>query len=249
MMQPPSVSVVTVALNAAETIGATLDSVRAQSYPRIHQIVIDGGSTDATAGVVASRGAVGTVCESGPDGGLYDAMNKGVVLAGGDLVLFLNADDVLLHPRVIELAVRAIGRADPDAGVYCGGVVWMHPETGAARVWHHGRVTPCSLYRSSVPHQGAFFRRGVFDRVGGFDTGFRIVADYEWCLRALLRHGCGFEPIGTVVSVFTDGGVSSDPANKAEQQRERARARSMHFGRAASARCRAAIRLRKIIGR
>lgn len=249
MHQSPSVSIVTVTLNAAGTLGATLDSVRAQSYPSIRHIVIDGGSADGTPALVTARGAPGVVFVSEPDNGLYDAMNKGLALADGDLVLFLNADDTLLHPRAIEQAVRAIGRAGARADVYCAGVVWMYPDSGRSRVWHHGRVSRCSLYRRSLPHQGMFVRRGVFDRVGGFDTGFRIVADYEWCLRAFLRHGCVFEPIDAIVSVFADGGVSSDPGNRAEQDRERARARAMYYGKAGAARCRTLIRVKKIFGR
>lgn len=247
MVKEPRVSIVTVALNAAETIGATLDSVRLQTHRSTRQIVIDGGSTDGTVNVIGRHAASDAIVVSEPDGGLYDAMNKGIGLADGDFVLFLNAGDVLLHRDTVERALNAASERPADA--YCGGVVWVNAASGAARIWHHGRVTPCSLYRSSVPHQGMLCRREMFERVGKFDLSFRIVADYEWCLRARLRHRCLLQSIPCTIAVFADGGVSTAADRKAEQHAERARARSMYFGAAAALRCRAMIRFQKIVGR
>jgi glycosyltransferase involved in cell wall biosynthesis len=251
----PLVSVVTVCRNAEHAIGPTIASVLGQSYPRLEQIIVDGASTDGTMGVVERARAserwggdrIARVI-SEPDTGVYHAMNKGVGLASGDLLLFLNAGDTLLYPDTVAAAVGAIGRAAPG-DVYHAGVVWFDPASGRSTTKRVNRVTRRGLYRGSLPHQGMFFRRDAFARVGPYDEGFRIVGDYEWCLRAFLRHGCGFIPLDALISVYPEGGLSSgDRGDGRELRGEYERARAMHFGAWDAARCRAWIRASKILG-
>lgn len=248
----PLVSVVTVCRNAERQIGPTIASVLGQSYDRLEQIIVDGASTDGTMGIVerAAENSGGRVVRvvSEPDTGIYQAMNKGIRLASGDLVLFLNAGDSLLHPWTVASAVGAIGRA-PTGDVYHAGVVWLNTVTGRSTTRRVSRVTRAGLYRGSLPHQGMFFRRDAFMRAGLYDESFRIVGDYEWCLRAYLRHGCRFTPFDALISVYPEGGVSSgNRGGGQELRREQDRARTMHFGGWDSARCRAWVRARKILG-
>ncbi len=249
----PLVSVVTVCRNAERDIGPTIASVLGQSYPRLEQVIVDGASTDGTMGVVeraraSERGDRIARFLSEPDTGIYQAMNKGVGLASGQLILFLNAGDTLLHPDTLAAAVRAIGRA-PRGDVYHAGVVWFDADSGRSIAKRVHRVTRCGLYRGALPHQGMLFRRDAFTRVGGFDEGFRIVGDYEWCLRAFLRHGCRFTPFDALICVYLEGGLScGDRGDGRALRAEYDRARAMHFGPWDAARCRAWNRVRKILG-
>jgi len=248
----PLVSVVTVCRNAEDVIAPTLASVLGQSYARIEQVIVDGASNDGTMRVVEraaadSDGRIARVV-SEPDDGIYQAMNKGVGLACGDLILFLNAGDTLLHADTVKAAVGAIGRA-PRGDLYHAGVVWFDAGTGRSITKRMDRATRCNLYRGSLPHQGMFFRREAFARAGLYDESFRILGDYEWCLRAFLRHGCRFIPFDALISVFPEGGVSSgDRGDGRALRAEYERARSMHFGQLDAARCRAWIRVRKVLG-
>lgn len=248
----PLVSVITVCRDAQDGIGPTIASVLAQSYPRVEQIIIDGASTDGTMGVIerARDGPGGRIARvvSEPDTGVYHAMNKGIALASGGLMLFLNAGDTLLHPRAISSALGAIGRA-PAGDVYHAGVVWFDPGTGRSTTRRVARVTRCGLYRGSLPHQGMFFRADAFARVGVYDESFRIAGDYEWCLRAFFRHSRAFVPIDALISVYPEGGLSSgDRDNGTVLRAESDRAREMHFGPGDAARCRAWIKTRKMLG-
>lgn len=249
----PLVSVVTVCRNAERDIGPTIASVLGQSYPRLEQVIVDGASTDGTMGMVdraraSERGGRIARVLSEPDTGIYQAMNKGVGLASGDLILFLNAGDTLLHPDTLAAAVRSIGRA-ARGDVYHAGVVWFDADSGRSITKRVDRVTRCGLYRGALPHQGMFFRREAFARVGAFDEAFRIVGDYEWCLRAFLRHGCRFTPFDVLISVYPEGGLSSgDHGDGRPLRSEYDRARAMHFGAWDAARCRVWIRVRKILG-
>lgn len=249
----PLVSVVTVCRNAERDIGPTIASVLWQSYPRLEHVIVDGASTDGTMGVVeraraSERGDRIARILSEPDTGVYQAMNKGVGLASGELILFLNAGDTLLHTDTLAATVEAIARA-PGGDVYHAGVVWFDPRTGRTTPKGVRRVTRCGLYRGSLPHQGMVFRRGAFGKAGLYDEGFRIVGDYEWCLRAFLRHGCRFTPLYSLIAVYPEGGLSSgDRGDGRALRAEYDRARAMHFGAWDAARCRAWIRVRKIVG-
>ena len=248
MSSDARVSIITVCRNAAETIEDTLKSVRDQSCKDIEHIVIDGNSTDATGTILETYRSGLAQMLSEPDGGIYDAMNKGLGLAQGRFVLFLNADDSLVHPRVVETVLAAIDAQGDCADVYCGGVVWSCPEEGWSRARRLARINRGVLYRSSLPHQAMFVRKEAFERVGGFDTSYRILGDYEWCLRALLTHGCRFAPIDVLVSVFMQGGVSSDAGSADEFSDEHQRALRQHFSAMDLLRYRALTRAKKVLG-
>src|SRR5512139_2191450 len=118
----PLVSVVTVCYNAAGTIAATLDSVRAQTWRPLESVVVDGGSKDGTLDIVARYADVTGTVVSEPDGGIYDAMNKGIDLARGDILHFLNADDSFVDDGVIEAAL-AVFIAEPEVDLVYGDAV------------------------------------------------------------------------------------------------------------------------------
>lgn len=183
------ISVVTVCFNSAGTIRAALESVRAQTYRPIEYVVIDGGSTDGTLDAIDEFSASVDCLVSEPDGGIYDAMNKGVARASGDVVYFLNADDRVADRAVIADVAAIFDRETVDL-VY--GNVRLIGE-GGGYLKTHRRIDRRNLRFERICHQAVFARRALFARFGGFDPDYRICADHEWLLRvfhggATVRH-------------------------------------------------------------
>lgn len=179
----PFLSIVTVSLNAGATIEDTLASVHMQRlvFP-IEHICVDGGSTDLTRSIIdhwaARSGRIRRVYE--PDRGIFDAMNKGLGAAGGEYVLFLNADDFLVGPGVLANAMRDLVPGAPDnPDMILGDVVMGRP--GCRGVWRRRRV-PRALPRlrgtGLFPlHQGTFAKARLLQSAGGFNVRSRLAAD------------------------------------------------------------------------
>lgn len=182
---------ITVSYQAADTIGETLASVLGQDHPDVEYLVIDGGSTDATAGLVRAAGKGVSRFVSEPDGGLYHAMNKGIAMATGQVVSILNADDTYADPTVLSRVVATM-RARRTDTLY-GDLVYVdraRPER-VVRRWRAGPYRPDAFRWGWMPPHPAFFvRREVYARHGTFraDT-FRRAADYELMLRLLYKEG------------------------------------------------------------
>lgn len=203
------VTLITVAYNSAATIADTLASVAMQSYPDIEHIVVDGRSTDATMDIVRSRGQHLAKVVSEPDEGIYDAMNKGLRMATGDIVGFLNADDVLNDPD----AIRRLAEAAADAcDVVYADLVYVRNENldSVIRHWRSGSFRPSRLrFGWMPPHPTFYARAGLLRHVGFFDASYRIAADYDFMLRCLR---CPSVRVGYVPQVMVRmraGGVSN----------------------------------------
>ena len=181
---PVTVSVVTVAYNAATTIAATCASVAAQRDPSIaiEHIVLDGASTDGTLAAVEPYRAGIAHLISQPDKGLYFAMNAGLELATGEVVAFLHADDVYAYPRVLAQAAEYLRETAVDA-VY-GDVEVVDGDGRVVRVWRGGRYRDGAFLRGWMPPHPTFIARTKALRsAGGFTTDLRYSADYELMLR------------------------------------------------------------------
>lgn len=206
----PTISVITAVFNRVATIGQTLDSVRAQTWPNVEHLVIDGASTDGTLDLLQSRRAELSVLLSEPDSGIYDALNKGLALARGDLVGLLHSDDIYAHARVLERIAQAF--ADPRIdGVY-GDLDYVSSTdpTRLVRRWRAGDYHPKRLARGWMPpHPTLYLRRSVIERWGGFDTDFRIAADYDAVLRYLARGRLHLAYIPEVLVRMRLGGASN----------------------------------------
>jgi len=207
---PMKVTVITVAYNSAATIAETLASVASQTHPDIEHIVIDGASTDDTLSLVRTHGAHVTSVPSEPDRGIYDAMNKGLRLATGDFVGFLNADDTFAGVTAVSSIARVAQNASVDA-VY-GDLVYVQKDRPSEliRYWRSGSFA-CSRLRFGwmPPHPTLYVRRSRIDELGSFKTHFRIAADYEFVLRYLSHPGMGVAYVPEVLVRMRTGGASN----------------------------------------
>jgi glycosyltransferase involved in cell wall biosynthesis len=200
----PVISVITAAFNSAGHIADTLASVRAQVGIECEHVVADGGSSDATLALVSAGLRPGGQCVSGPDSGIADAMNKGIALSRGEWLLFLQSDDYLLDEHVLA---RASAFFRPGLDV-CGFPVRFGDATTSKLTRNRGAGFWLN-FKDGINHQGTFIRRSLFDRIGDYDTSFRIAMDYDFFLRAK-RRGARFAfHDAPVVAMMRDTGVSS----------------------------------------
>jgi len=227
----PLVSVVTPTLNQAQFIGATLRSVRAQTYPRIEHIVVDGGSTDGTVATLEreSEAAAGRLqWQSGRDRGMYDAINKGLALAKGDLLAFLASDDVWM-PWAVEAVVREF-EAKPDLDLVFGDGIKVYTEDGAQRLRLFAPFDRVSLANyESLMQPAVFWRRQVTDRIGGFDANMRYVADLDYWLRAA-ADGARIAHLDEVVAIERIHDARLSIAQRDAMAAEDREMRAKHFG-------------------
>lgn len=202
------VSIITVSFNAAKTISATLSSVASQTYPLIEHIVVDGGSTDGTQDVVKGYQHV-TKFISEPDKGLYDAMNKGLAISSGEIVVILNADDFYAHAGIINKVVECFKKHQVDA-VY-GDLVYVNADyTKIIRNWKAGNFHRNKFYQGwMVPHPTFFVKRECYQKLGYFDTSLKYAADYELMLRFMFKHHITNFYLPETLVIMKSGGKSN----------------------------------------
>lgn len=198
------ISVVTVVLNAKDVIGKALTSIAEQDYPDIEQVIVDGGSTDGTLDIVARLKREHAIVVSGPDSGIYDAMNKGISLTTGDAIIFLNADDSLMGASVISELVHVLNE-NPDAELVMGDVLVRGGNRDIYK--SHGHITPSKIGYEIVCHQAVLARTSLFNRIGQFDTGYRVCGDLDWLARCAVA-GARFAHLPRIVCWYATGGES-----------------------------------------
>jgi glycosyltransferase involved in cell wall biosynthesis len=204
------IAVITVVRNRADTIAETLGSVAEQSHRDLEHIVIDGASTDGTLEIVARQAGPSVRIVSEPDHGIYDAMNKGVRLSTGQVIGFLNADDVYAHPRVLADVAGLMQREGLDAVL--GDAEFFRADRPArpVRRYNSARFSPARIAWGWMPaHPAMFVRREVFERVGPFRTDYRIAGDFEFIARAFWPGKLRYRHLPEVLVRMRTGGVST----------------------------------------
>lgn len=214
----PKVSVITVCLNCRKTIPKTLESIFSQNYENLEIIVVDGKSHDGTVSYLQSLGHRFAAFISEPDSGIYDAMNKGVKVATGDFIIFLNAGDRFAAPDVISQVFShglVVGSELPPI------------ITGRIQFEHNGK--PLNLFRPKnsgkeglgLPHQATFVSSSLHKKYL-FDTRYRFVGDYELWRRLQSKGLFSVAYLDIIVSRFSVGGASTDTRNDMKRYLERA---------------------------
>ncbi|HHB80643.1 MAG TPA: glycosyltransferase [Aliiroseovarius sp.] len=178
------ISVITAVYNSEATVGEAIASVAAQSHAEVEHLIIEGKSKDGSLAAVEAAAHDRMVLVSEPDKGIYDALNKGIARATGDVVGFLHSDDFLSHDGV--LAKIATAFEDPRVEAVFSDLDYVS-QADTNRVVRHWATGPFAHQRLKwgwMPaHPTLYLRRSVYDRIGGFDTSFRIAADYDFILR------------------------------------------------------------------
>ena len=218
------ISIITVSYNSAITIRDTLNCIASQDYPYIEHIIIDGQSSDETLEIVKEFPHVSKII-SEKDRGLYDAMNKGIKAATGDVIGILNSDDVYAHSSVLSNVMRLFEIVETDS-IY-GDLQYVKADniTKVVRTWQSGKFKRSNFYYGWMPPHPTFFvRREVYDKTGLFTTSLRSAADYELMLRVLVKHSCSTAYLPEVLVKMRAGGLSNASlkhrmkANKEDRQ-------------------------------
>ncbi len=208
-----TISIVTVTYNSASTLVDTIESVLSQTYKDIEYIVVDGKSTDNTMDIVRSYeprflGRMRYVSES--DKGIYDAMNKGIRMATGDVVGILNSDDFFTHPYVIEEVARQF--QNPDVEAVHGDVHYVcdqQPDT-CVRYYSSANFNKWQMrFGIMPPHPSFYCRRSLYERYGGYDSTFRLGADFEFVHRLLYHEQVTMQYVPQDFVTMRVGGVTS----------------------------------------
>lgn len=204
------ISVITAVFNRADTVAQAIASIQKQAHENVQHIVVDGASTDGTLEVLRGHLDDKARLISEPDEGIYDALNKGILLADGDIVGVLHSDDFFADEQV--LADVALAFSDPEVDVVYGDLDYV-AKGNTDKVIRHWVAGPYSRDRLAwgwmPPHPTLFVRRRVIEQWGGFDTSFSIAADYDAILRYFGKGGVRAAYIPRVLVKMRVGGESN----------------------------------------
>lgn len=218
-------SIITIAYNNIEGLRKTIESVINQTeYNRIEYIVIDGGSKDGSKELLQSYSSILSKWISEPDGGIYQAMNKGAKLSSGEYMLFLNSGDALRNPHVLENILDKLTGED----IICGRVV-THLDNIERLQIPPQNISLFTFTGGSLPHPSSFIKRTIFNKVGGYDESYSIISDWCFFILATIKENCTYKTIPDIISNFYCDGISS-ASSELENSKTTEFLRT-HFGR------------------
>jgi glycosyltransferase len=195
------ISIVTVSYNSAAFIETTIKSVLEQDYDNFEYIIIDGGSTDGTLEIIKKYADQLAYWISEPDGGIYEAMNKGISQATGDIVGMINSDDYYL-PNAFKLVNKAFKGKTLNEYIFWGDV--EYELLGRVKGWR-----PQNLKRGAfAPHPSMFCPKCIYERIGLYDTSFRLLGDYDFMYRAIHKYSIKPLYLPEVIAFFREGGLA-----------------------------------------
>ncbi len=204
------ISIITVVRNGKETIQDAINSVLNQTYNDIEYIIIDGTSQDGTIEIIQSYGDKISKLISEPDDGLYDAMNKGIALATGDVIGILNSDDFYIDEHVIQKVVDRFESLHVDS--IFADLVYVKPNDleKTVRYYDSSKFHPSKFAYGWMPAHPTFFvRREVYEKYGRFRTDLKIAADFDILIRFLYTHSISYHYMKEVIIKMRLGGVST----------------------------------------
>ena len=210
-------SIITINLNNYSGLEKTIKSVISQDYQQYEYIVIDGGSTDGSKELLERYCKDINYCISEADHGIYRAMNKGIKKATGEYSLFVNSGDVLYNNNVLSDIVNHNLKDD----IITGNAFVNRNNIKPQLVKAPEKISFHTFFQHTILHQATLIRTSLFKEVGYYNENLRIVADWEFFLKALFLHHCSYQSLNVTISVFDNTGISSRPENFQVSLRER----------------------------
>lgn len=221
----PKISIITINYNNAEGLAATIKSVLSQTLVNFEYIVVDGDSNDGSKEVIEENKSSISHWLSKPDSGVYQAMNRGIELATGDYVLFLNSGDTFRDPQVLWKANEKI---KGDIEIYYGDLMFIHKGKELLREYPKKLEFDYFLERS-LPHPGSFIKRALFDTYFYYSEEYRIASDWEFFIYVICKAEVSYKHLEMVMSNFDLHGMSNEPKNKLRISEEREKILEKHF--------------------
>jgi Glycosyltransferases involved in cell wall biogenesis len=207
------ISIITATYNSAKTIKTNIDSINEQSFKNIEHIIIDGASVDDTLEIIRAKSRKNLIIRSEPDKGIYDALNKGISLASGDIIGFLHSDDCFYSPKTLEdIANKFIDNISFPADVVYGDLVFTDKNNPnkLVRYWKSNPFKPGLLEKGWMPpHPTLFMKREVYEKHGLFNIGLKCAADYDYILRVFNDESLHFKYLPETITKMKMGGVST----------------------------------------
>jgi len=205
------ISIITINYNERDGLKKTIQSVVSQTLAEFEYIVIDGNSSDGSKKVIEEYKDKIDHAVSEPDSGIYNAMNKGIRAAKGDYVLFMNSGDCFYKLDTLEKAAQLI---DGGHGIYYGDLIYYNEKKKRYEDWiFPNKLTLGFFIENSLPHQGSFIKRSLFDSISMYNENLKIASDWEFFIIAICIEKVSYKHIGLVISEYDFTGISSDPKN------------------------------------
>ena len=202
------ISIITICFNSSKTIEKTFQSIKNQSYQNLEYIVVDGGSSDDTLKIIKNYSSCISNYISESDKGLYDAMNKGISMATGDIIGILNSDDIFVDNYVLEKVAKFHTKNSIDASV--GNITQFNKNDKVIRKYSAKNWSPNKLKIGFMPaHPAIFFKRDLFENYGKYRLDFASGADYELIIRFFLRNKITWKYSDITTTAMLIGGISS----------------------------------------
>ena len=205
-----TISIITATYNASQTIEAAIKSVINQTYPHIEFIIIDGGSTDGTLKLIDRYKPFIRHFVSEPDNGIYDALNKGIKLATGDVIGFLHADDLFDNDSTVDTVMEMMSD-EKITGVYGDLEYVQHQDPDKVIRYWESKPFKFNLLKTGwmPPHPTLFVRKSTYDTIGLFNAKYKIAADYDFILRCFTNPHYTFKYLPMVITRMRVGGESN----------------------------------------
>lgn len=215
------ISIITVCKNAENAIERTMLSVVTQSCfsENIEYLIIDGASTDKTVEIIkqyTERYPIKWISE--PDSGIYNAMNKGIKMASGEIFYFLNAGDKLFDEKVISLILKKFDESDFDF-LYTDILTCDFNSLSESKIKKFNHADKYFLFRDCICHQASFFKKNVIEKFGGFNEGFKLAADYEMLLKIMADKNLKKTYLPITAAYYDVTGISSTSEDIVKKER------------------------------
>lgn len=219
------ISVITINYNNAKGLKKTLESLAAQDTRDFECVVVDGGSSDESVEVIEKFSEIVGSWVSEKDKGIYNAQNKGISMAKGQYFLFLNSGDVLADSSVLKEILPELN----NVGILYGDIITLASDGKKTELQSPENVGVYEMMVSTLWHPSAFIKKEIFDTIGGYNEEFRIAADYEFFIRAILKHNVSTQHVKRAIAIFDLSGVSNNDAMNNLQTAERKQSWKLNF--------------------